>query len=59
MRRYLAGTRRARLRGLPTVSGGYQRRFQGLEADAVYKHTLEIARVWESRYEEGYKDGRG
>ena len=25
----------------------------------MYKHTLYIARVWESRYEEGYNDGRG
>ena len=58
LRRYLADTGDIESEDSPEFADWYNRRRDGAEADAEYKNTLEVAHVWESRYEAGYKEGR-
>ena len=35
----------------------YTQRFEDVEAEAHYKHTLEKAQAWKARFEEGFRQG--
>lgn len=35
----------------------YLQRFEDAKAEVYYKHTLEMAQVWKSRFQEGFRTG--